>query len=217
MQKFSALPPAADAASHNPAPATCAAPVLELAAASFRALKQARAARGRATPPGAPAPEPWLLLSNALVVDVAAGQLLGGGIPHDVAIQGTRIIEVAPHWHGTAAAQAAEAASNPAAAAQPHPKAPSVVAVDCTGLTLCPGLCDAHVHCTAATADLAGLRSLPESYVTARAAHTLGGMLARGFTTVRVRCAVPQTTCVLLLVAYPPCWLTKHLRCCLTY
>lgn len=49
------------------------------------------------------------------------------------------------------------------------------------------GLCDAHVHCTAASADLAALRSLPESYVTARAAHTLGGMLARGFTTVRVR------------------------------
>ena len=32
------------------------------------------------------------------------------------------------------------------------------------------GLCDAHVHCTAVTADLSRLMSLPESYVTARCA-----------------------------------------------
>ena len=49
----------------------------------------------------------------------------------------------------------------------------------------CTGLCDAHVHCTAVTANLGALQSLPESYVTARAAEILGGMLGRGFTTVR--------------------------------
>jgi imidazolonepropionase-like amidohydrolase len=47
------------------------------------------------------------------------------------------------------------------------------------------GLCDAHVHVTATTANLAGLYSLPESLVTARAADILEGMIARGFTTVR--------------------------------
>ena len=47
------------------------------------------------------------------------------------------------------------------------------------------GLCDAHVHCTACTADLPGLLSLPDSLVAARAAKVLEGMLMRGFTTVR--------------------------------
>jgi imidazolonepropionase-like amidohydrolase len=47
------------------------------------------------------------------------------------------------------------------------------------------GLCDAHVHVTATTANLAGLYSLPESLVTARAADILEGMISRGFTTVR--------------------------------
>ena len=39
------------------------------------------------------------------------------------------------------------------------------------------GLCDAHVHVTACTANLPGLLSLPESLVTARAARVLEGML----------------------------------------
>lgn len=60
-----------------------------------------------------------------------------------------------------------------------------VAVIDCAGGFLLPGLCDAHVHCTAVTADLAGLRSMPESLVTAGAAEVLGGMLLRGFTTVR--------------------------------
>jgi hypothetical protein len=41
------------------------------------------------------------------------------------------------------------------------------------------------VHVTATTANLAGLYSLPESLVTARAADILEGMISRGFTTVR--------------------------------
>lgn len=39
------------------------------------------------------------------------------------------------------------------------------------------GLCDAHVHVTACSANLPGLLSLPESLVTARAARVLEGML----------------------------------------
>ncbi len=38
---------------------------------------------------------------------------------------------------------------------------PPDAVIDCQGGWLVPGLCDAHVHCTAVTADLAGLRSLP--------------------------------------------------------
>lgn len=52
-------------------------------------------------------------------------------------------------------------------------------------LLLCAGLCDAHVHCTAVTANLPGLLSLPESLVTAKAVDILEGMLSRGFTTIR--------------------------------
>jgi imidazolonepropionase-like amidohydrolase len=65
------------------------------------------------------------------------------------------------------------------------PYAAAAAVIDCAGGWLLPGLCDAHVHCTAVTADLAGLRSMPESLVTAGAAEVLGGMLLRGFTTVR--------------------------------
>ncbi|KAL4423484.1 hypothetical protein ABPG77_003617 [Micractinium sp. CCAP 211/92] len=57
--------------------------------------------------------------------------------------------------------------------------------IDCGGRVLMPGLLDAHVHCTACTANLPGLMSLPESLVAARAARILEGMLLRGFTTVR--------------------------------
>ncbi len=57
--------------------------------------------------------------------------------------------------------------------------------IDLHGLTLMPGLIDAHVHVTAVTADLAALAEWPPSYVTARSAQVLTDMLGRGFTTVR--------------------------------
>src|SRR4051794_2971879 len=57
--------------------------------------------------------------------------------------------------------------------------------IDLHGLTLMPGLIDAHVHVTAVTADLAALSEWPPSYVTARSAQVLTGMLDRGFTTGR--------------------------------
>jgi imidazolonepropionase-like amidohydrolase len=57
--------------------------------------------------------------------------------------------------------------------------------IDLHGLTLMPGLIDSHVHVTAVTADLAALAEWPPTYVTARSAQILTGMLGRGFTTVR--------------------------------
>ncbi len=57
--------------------------------------------------------------------------------------------------------------------------------IDLGGRTVMPGLCDAHVHVTAATPDFAKLRHWSPAYVTARAGGILKDMLMRGFTTVR--------------------------------
>ncbi|CAI5525984.1 unnamed protein product [Closterium sp. Naga37s-1] len=58
--------------------------------------------------------------------------------------------------------------------------------IDLAGRFLLPGLCDAHVHVTAAaSADLHALAALPVSLVACRAARGLQAMLMRGFTTVR--------------------------------
>ncbi|MCK2239121.1 MULTISPECIES: amidohydrolase family protein [unclassified Crossiella] len=57
--------------------------------------------------------------------------------------------------------------------------------VDLAGAVVLPGLIDAHVHVTAATAALGELPTWPPSYVAAHAARIMGSMLRRGFTTVR--------------------------------
>ncbi|CAI5493419.1 unnamed protein product [Closterium sp. Naga37s-1] len=58
--------------------------------------------------------------------------------------------------------------------------------IDLAGRYLLPGLCDAHMHVTAAAcADLHALAALPVSLVACRAARGLQAMLMRGFTTVR--------------------------------
>ena len=59
------------------------------------------------------------------------------------------------------------------------------ITLDAAGRVVMPGLCDAHVHITAATPDFVALRHWPPSYVAAHAADILKGMLMRGFTTVR--------------------------------
>lgn len=57
--------------------------------------------------------------------------------------------------------------------------------VDLRGGYVLPGLIDAHVHVTAATADLGALRGWSASYATVHAVREMGRMLDRGFTTVR--------------------------------
>lgn len=57
--------------------------------------------------------------------------------------------------------------------------------VELAGATVLPGLIDGHVHVTAATADLGALTTWSPSYATAHSARIMGGMLDRGFTTVR--------------------------------
>ena len=58
-------------------------------------------------------------------------------------------------------------------------------AIDLKGRVLMPGLCDAHVHVTALSAEFAALARMSPAYVAIGATHILAGMLARGFTTVR--------------------------------
>jgi imidazolonepropionase-like amidohydrolase len=100
-----------------------------------------------------------VLFGNALVLDVVAGTYLPDRF---VLVRDGRIAEITgvrPAWDGAA--------------------------FDLKGRVLMPGLCDGHVHVTAISADFATLTRTPPSYVTAKAAPILRGMLMRGFTTVR--------------------------------
>ena len=56
---------------------------------------------------------------------------------------------------------------------------------DLRGGFVLPGLIDSHVHVTAYTADLGSVSLASPYYVAAQAARIMGGMLDRGFTTVR--------------------------------
>mmetsp|Transcript_20318 Transcript_20318/g.44399 ORF Transcript_20318/g.44399 Transcript_20318/m.44399 type:complete len:478 (-) Transcript_20318:229-1662(-) len=107
-------------------------------------------------------PENYLLLRNCRVLDPESATVSSST---DVLIQNGKIVHIGPE----AASLAGELYAD----------------IHCGGHVLMPGLCDAHVHCTAITANLAALMSHPESYVTARAAEILCGMIARGFTTIR--------------------------------
>ena len=101
------------------------------------------------------------MLRNAAVLDPEAGELAEG---RAVVVEGGTVVEVA----ATGAVRAGEATT-----------------LDVGGMTLLPGLVDAHVHVNAVTADLGALEEWSPAYVTARAAGVLRGMLDRGFTTVR--------------------------------
>src|SRR5947208_3079181 len=100
------------------------------------------------------------LFRNATILDAERGDYLADS---SVLVEGDRILEV-----GGADVQSSDAQS-----------------FDLAGMTLMPGLIDAHVHVTAVTADLGRLAEWSPAYVTARAARVLEGMLRRGFTTVR--------------------------------
>ena len=100
-----------------------------------------------------------MILSNARVLDTRGGKLLD---KRHVLIEDGKIASVSE------ALPAAEAER-----------------IDVGGRVVMPGLCDAHVHVTAATADLAAMRHWSPAYVTAQAAQELEETLMRGFTTVR--------------------------------
>ena len=57
--------------------------------------------------------------------------------------------------------------------------------IDLKGKISLPGLCDAHVHVTAATPNFPELMRWSPYYTAARASEILRNMLMRGFTTVR--------------------------------
>jgi imidazolonepropionase-like amidohydrolase len=101
-----------------------------------------------------------LLLRSARVLDVEAGTYLED---HDVLAVDGRIVDVG---RGVRPMDGAGI-------------------IDVGGATVVPGLVDAHVHVTAATADLAALPTWSPSYVAAHSVGILRGMLERGFTTVR--------------------------------
>ncbi len=102
-----------------------------------------------------------ILIRDARVLDPEAGELVEG---QAVLVDGERIVEVGPT--GTV-------------------RGGDGIVLDARGMTVMPGLIDAHVHVTAATANLAELEHWSPAYLTARAAEILRGMLGRGFTTVR--------------------------------
>ncbi|HEY0832314.1 MAG TPA: amidohydrolase family protein [Azospirillum sp.] len=101
-----------------------------------------------------------ILFSNATVLDPAAGTLLPD---RHVLIRAGRIAEVLDGRPPTGTGRT----------------------IDLRGAVLMPGLCDGHVHVTAATPDFAALERWSPTYVAARAGDILRGMLLRGFTTVR--------------------------------
>src|SRR6266700_8115829 len=110
--------------------------------------------------PGAGNEPSRVLFRHATVLDTASGELAPD---QTVLVEGDRIREVGGTDAGPREARVA----------------------DLRGMTLMPGLIDAHVHVTAVTADLARLAEWSPAYVTARATRVLVGMLRRGFMTVR--------------------------------
>jgi imidazolonepropionase-like amidohydrolase len=100
-----------------------------------------------------------MLLENARILDIRAGAWREG----HVLVEDGRIKEVADRPIKAGAAR--------------H--------IDLKGLALMPGLCDAHVHVTAATASFPDLMRWSPMYVAARASDIMHAMLMRGFTTVR--------------------------------
>lgn len=101
-----------------------------------------------------------VLLTNAMLLDVKAGENIAD---QNILIKDGKITEISDAAIKCAGADV----------------------IDLKGRTLMPGLCDAHVHVIAFTADFPLLNASSPFYVSARAAKIMGKMLARGFTTVR--------------------------------
>ena len=104
-----------------------------------------------------------IILNNATVLDVVKGELLPN---HRVIVKGSNIEQVE-----STAAQLTFAETD--------------TVIDVGGKTVMPGLCDAHVHVTAWTADVSQIMRSSPFYTAARSAEIMEAMLMRGFTTVR--------------------------------
>lgn len=100
-----------------------------------------------------------IVIENAEVLDTRAGELIG---TRNIRIENGRIREISQASLGAAERR-----------------------LDLGGKVLMPGLCDAHVHVVAATADLADHLTWSQTYTAARASEIMSAMLMRGFTTVR--------------------------------
>lgn len=100
------------------------------------------------------------ILENASVIDVEAGAILAD---RHVVVEGPTIKDVS------------ESAISGSDGRR----------IDLNGMTLMPGLIDSHVHVTAFSANFTELQRSSPFYVAAAAASIMGGMLDRGFTTVR--------------------------------
>lgn len=112
------------------------------------------------------------LFNNATVLDVKAGNL----VPHQ------RVWVRRP---STGSGPARIERVEPMAAEAPSASTDEVTVIDVGGRTLMPGLCDAHVHVMAWTANIRELVNSSPHYNAARSGDVLRGMLMRGFTTVR--------------------------------
>lgn len=100
------------------------------------------------------------IFANAGILDVVSSERREG---HHVLVEDDRIAEVSDRPLNAAGAQT----------------------IDLAGLTLMPGLIDAHVHVIAVDAALARLAEQPLTLTSLQAGRVMEGMLARGFTTVR--------------------------------
>ena len=101
-----------------------------------------------------------VVLSNARILDVESGEL---GAPRTVVARDGRIAEISESTRTV----------------------PDAVEIDLSGLTVLPGLIDAHAHVTQASGDFNEILSWTPSYHAARTARVMHGMLLRGFTLVR--------------------------------
>jgi imidazolonepropionase-like amidohydrolase len=101
---------------------------------------------------------------NAFLIDCTGRDPLEGAA---VVVEDDRIKDVLPHGK---------------VGALPGP----VTTLDCRGMTLMPGLTDAHVHICAVTENITDQHRLyPPSYIAARAMRRAEECLMQGFTTVR--------------------------------
>lgn len=118
--------------------------------------------------PWIPAAPAGLILTNAQVVDPAAGKLLDG--LQSVVVKNGKIAAVYPVDEPDLLEEEA-----------------GLRKVDLDGRYICPGLIDAHVHVTAVPGvkTISELVRTPEEDIHYRTIYILREMLLRGFTTVR--------------------------------